>query len=122
MSDLAKAVAKDAILKLESLVEYVKTSAKQAVEIVERAKQELSAAEEATRIGSSETFLGASVMLVGLSEYPIGDGPGYSQSGGRDVALQIDGNQHHIRLHGDPEALKNMRGRYKVIVLLFKAD
>jgi hypothetical protein len=39
MSDLAKAVTKDAIQKLESLVEYVKTSAKQAVEVVERAKR-----------------------------------------------------------------------------------
>lgn len=121
MSDLAKAVAKDAIQKLEALAEYVKTSSKQALEVVERAKQELSAAEEATRIGSSQTFLGASVMMVGLTEYPIGENS-YQNQNGRDVALQIDGNMHRIPLHGDPEVLKALRGRYKAIVLLFKAD
>ena len=88
-------------------------------ERAQAAVAELSAAEEATRIGSSQTFLGASVMLVGLSEYPIGEP---HSGGGRDVVLNIDSNMHYIRLHGDPEVLKNMRGRYKAIVLLFKAD
>lgn len=121
MSDLAKAVVKDAVQKLESLVESVKISAKQAEETVERAKQQLEAAEEATKIGSSKTFLGASVMLVGVTEYPIGD-PHYQSNSGRDVSLQIDGNMHRIALHGDPEALQSLRGRYKAIVLLFKND
>jgi len=118
MSDLAKAVTADAVQKLESLAEYAKTMAKQAGEIVDRAREQLVAATEASEIGASKTFLGASVMLVGVTEYPIGDPQGRPYA--RDVALNFDGNMHRINLHGEVESLAKVKGRYKAIVLLFK--
>ena len=60
-------------------------------------------------------ILGASVMLVGLTDRAI-----IPSGQGRDVSIEIDGNMYRIPLHGDPEALKTLAGRYKAIVLLFK--
>lgn len=120
MSDLAKAVTADAIQKLESLAEYVKSTAKQAADVVEKAKQELLMATEAAQLGASETFLGASVMMVGVMDYPLREPSNYSQ--GRDACLQFDNNMIRVNLHGSPDALKAMRGRYKAVVLMFKVD
>jgi hypothetical protein len=54
-------------------------------------------------------------MLVGFSQYPV-DHP--STRG--ETVLQV--HDHRIELHGDPQVLKDLKGRYKAIVLLYKAD
>lgn len=118
---IAEAVVRDGVLKLDSLREAIERYAKEAGEVVERCKRELETVQQACDVGASKTFLGASVMLIGFSEYPLG-APEFQCREGRRIELSVDSHNPSFRLHGDPEALAAMRGRYKAIVLFYKAD
>lgn len=115
MSDFVKAVIQQAEARLKSYEESIVRTADQGVAAVKHAREELRALEEATKLGASQSFLGASAMMVGVSEYPL------SPSSSPFPKFTIDHCQQ-IELHGDPEAIKRIQGRCKVIVLLYKVD
>lgn len=117
MNDFVKGVVQQTEGKLKAYEESIRRTADQGLEAVKRAREELKILEEATRVGASQSFLGAAMMLVGVSEYPVSLALGHSRS----AELNFDHGQR-IELHGDPEALKKLEGRYKAIVLLYKAD
>ena len=119
--DFVQAITGGAVARLDSLMASIEITAAQATDVVEQAKRELGAVEEAAQIGASKAFLGASVMLVGFTEHPL-QKPHFECREGRQVELILDGNMYRITLHGDPEALRATVGRYKVIVLLYKAE
>jgi len=113
VKELAKGVMGEYVNKLESIRDYTSHVSSRAAEIVEKAKRELEVVQEAIQVGVSKTFLGSSLMLVGITDGNLPPG-----SGG-DIDIRF-GRGYEMRLHGDPEAIKKIEGKYKAILLLYK--
>jgi hypothetical protein len=114
--DLINGVFSDAVRRLDALKESVNRTVAGATEVIEHAKAELEACLEAGRIGASQTFLGASVMLVGVSHSQVRP---YRQGDDPDIRIIFNGDSQ-VELHGVKEDIERLYGkRVKAIVLLY---
>lgn len=119
MEKIAKAIVDAAVRQLDDMKIRAECSMKEAAAIVDRAKADLTLAGLALSEGAAKPFLGSAAMLVGSSDSTF-------YTGGSVPRLTIEnrngGGGPLAELHGDPEFLKKMQGRYKALVFLYKID
>lgn len=119
--DLVKSISEAARKNLADLESQAKRITDAAVATVRHANLELDAVVQAASgaPGGVGAFLGAAVVLVGVSERPME--PVVYQSPTHPVLFLQDEQNYtgRIHLHADAGALSKMKGNYKAIVLLY---
>lgn len=71
MSEASKEVIRQAVARLEAIGESIKRQASESGEVVRHAVEEVKALETLMKVGASETFLGSSLMMVGVTQWPL---------------------------------------------------
>lgn len=120
MSEASKEVIRQAVARLEAIGESIKRQASESGEVVRHAVEEVKALETLMKVGASETFLGSSLMMVGVTQWPLSKSA-MDEKYAPPLGLTINGQQV-VEFHGDPKGVRSLEGRYKAILLLYKVD
>ena len=118
MEHIVKTIVDAAIKDLDSAKASAASSVERMEQIIQRAKDELATVTLASSAPLDATFMKADAVLMGVTDHSLGD----SDRGEIFPTFGLHYQYPDIKFNGVSKDLKALKGRYKAILLLFKAD